>query len=377
MKIGVMTCWQPDDNYGTQIQCFALQHYLKLTGNEPYLIQYLCQNDLEKKRNFKFFLKALNPYLVIRKICGLRKSKLQKSETFSHNRGAPEFRMKYINLSKVYHTFDEIKKEPPKADLYIVGSDQVWNINPIHKKQFDAFFLNFGEESTKRISYAASFGFEYKSIFKGYDDYASSYLKKLDGISVRELKAKELCEKLGIYNAVQVADPTLLLSAEYYRKIYNENSFEKRSKKYILVYNLVSKSNIDIGKIKKFADKRQLDVVYVTGHGQVDSENKLYATIPEWLYLIDNAEYVITNSFHGSIFSSIFHKQFVVFPLKGNPTNSRLETLTDLLEQNRVVSDFLLAETKLDEQIDWNTFEKNKSQAVQAGVEFLNRFIKR
>lgn len=168
-----------------------------------------------------------------------------------------------------------------------------------------------------------------------------------------------------------------MLSAEYYRKIYNENSFEKRSKKYILVYNLVSKSNIDIGKIKKFADKRQLDVVYVTGHGQVDSENKLYATIPEWLYLIDNAEYVITNSFHGSIFSSIFHKQFVVFPLKGNPTNSRLETLTDLLEQNRVVSDFLLAETKLDEQIDWNTFEKNKSQTVQAGVEFLNRFIKR
>ena len=204
-------------------------------------------------------------------------------------------------------------------------------------------------------------------------------LKKFDGISIREKSGLDILKQWGgrFENSIRVSDPTLLLSADYYRKIYSENKINKPNKKYVLLYNLSSKSNIDCNKILEWAKSKNLELLYIAGHGQLDNLKKCYATIPEWLYLIDNAEYVFTNSFHGSIFSSIFHKKFVVFELLAlyGSTNSRLDIIKELVSQNRIVNSVNKAFEIIDNEIDWDLFEKNKDDLVKIGRDFLNQYI--
>lgn len=285
MKIGIMTCWQPDDNYGTQLQCFAFQQYLKNKGHDVYLIQYLRENDTVMYISFDRLVKIINPYRVLKKIISILKKKRQSTEISEHNREAPSFRQKYLNLSKVYYSYKDLQIDPPIADLYIVGSDQVWFNNPLQHGQFNSFFLNFGNEKTKRISYAASFGFDKTGLPRKFMEKAIPLLKNFDGLSVREDSGLTLIEDFGLDNAVKVSDPTLLLDAAYYRKIYNENNFSRQNRKFVLLYNLSSKSNINCIEIKKWSERQSLDFVYISGHGQYDNIEKCYATIPQWLYL--------------------------------------------------------------------------------------------
>ena len=377
MKVGIMTCWQPDDNYGTQIQCFALQHYLRNAGHEAFLIRYVRANDTTRSVPLKTVLKALNPYLVARKFHSLLRHRKMIEETAMHDRDAPQFRERYLCMSRTYNSHAELLLNPPEADAYIVGSDQVWNNVPHQTGQFDSFFLNFGGDSVMRIAYAASFGFGPDRIPKGYGSRARPLLDRFDGISVREQSGISILSGLGVRNAVVVADPTLLLDAAYYRKIYGENDVPAQRRKYVLAYNLSSKSNLDAEKIREWADEKGLDFVYITGHGQADRLEKCYARIPQWLYLIDNAEYVFTNSFHGAIFSLLFHKKFVVFKLCGNHeiTNSRLDTIENLISSERIVASMDEALSVMDAPIDWDLFERRKDSLAAAGKEFLDEHL--
>ena len=161
---------------------------------------------------------------------------------------------------------------------------------------------------------------------------AKPLLAKFNYIGVREESGVDLCRQCGRAEAEWVCDPTLLLSAETYRKIYAENNIRKLEKKYILLYMLNNTCDFDIQSVYDFAVEKQLDVVYVTGNGVIDKRQKYFATIPEWLYFVDNAEYVITNSFHCGVFSTIFHKAFGIVPLSGKLTgmNARFESLFEL-----------------------------------------------
>ncbi len=376
MKIGIMTCWQPDDNYGTQMQCFALQHYLRLRGHDAYLIQYLRANDVRHCLTLGKIIKLFNIVKVIRKLHSIFMQKKMRQETFEHNRFSPEFRKRYLNISELYNNYEELKNNPPKADLYIVGSDQVWNNLPVQIGQINSFFLNFGDSKIKRISYAASFGFDKKSMPKKYEKTAVPLLRKFDGISIREQSGLAILNEWGVDKSVMVSDPTLLLDAEHYRNVYNENTFPRQQKKYVLVYNLSAKSAIDFVCIKSWAEKKGLGFVYVPGHGQIDKFEKCYATVPEWLYLIDNAEFVFTNSFHCGIFSSLFHKQFAVFKLDDNynSTNSRLDTINHLITSCRIASSVNEAFEIVEKTVDWISFEERKEKLVSVGKEFLNKY---
>ena len=123
-----------------------------------------------------------------------------------------------------------------------------------------------------------------------------------------------------------------LLTATDYRQIYEGENITKHNKKYILLYILNNQCDFNYKYVCEFASKKNLDIVYISGNGLNDKYPKVYATIPEWLYLLDNAEYVITNSFHCGVFATIFHKQFGIIPLNGNhsQSNSRIESLFEL-----------------------------------------------
>ena len=330
-----MTFWWAEDNYGQLLQCYALQKYLNDNGHYAYLIRYDPRNDYNKTHLIKKTLKALNPKLLLIYIKYLIINKISKYEKVKYNRFFSTFRDKYIVQSPIiYYSYKELNENPPDADIYIVGSDQVWNFNSISINKvinlINAYFLNFGNDKIKRMSYAASWGV--RNINNNLKIEVNKYLNKFDYISVREQSGVEICKSCG-FVADWVPDPTLLLSPNIYRNIYyNENIQIKPKRKYLLLYLLNNKINYSINKIKMWAISKKLDIIYVTGNDKVDKEEKVYPTIPNWLYLIDNAEYIITNSYHGCIFSILFNKKFAALKLQDTfeEMNTRFDSLWEL-----------------------------------------------
>ena len=236
MKIGIITYWQSNDNYGQQLQCWALQQYLKSQGHEPYLIRYDFNNRKLPVNKWKRVVKALLVYPALRAVWRKIERKFCKGKTIvlsikNKERHFDKFRDDRFDKSKVvYHSLAELQANPPQADAYITGSDQVWS-QLLNIKENEVFFLNFGDTHTKRISYAASFAM---------DEYPSELnvilkenLSRFDAISVRENAGVYICKNVGI-EAMMVLDPTLLLDSENYRKI----EASQRIGEYIYIYSL-------------------------------------------------------------------------------------------------------------------------------------------
>ena len=161
MKIGIMTFWWSNDNYGQLLQCYALQKYLRDKGHDVFSIKYNYTKDIKRNPLFFRLLKACNPILLFKYLLSKKRCAKILNEQNIYDRYFDDFREKYIHFSDFnYVSYEDLKQNPPDADVYIVGSDQVWNywnmklwryINPLH-----VYFLDFGSEKIKRISYAAS-----------------------------------------------------------------------------------------------------------------------------------------------------------------------------------------------------------------------------
>jgi hypothetical protein len=263
------------------------------------------------------------------------------------------FRNEYIKQSGTYDSYRELVRNPPEADCYIVGSDTVWNpyIKKIHNG-IRVYFLDFGDHKIKRFSYAASFAT--KRVANDFIDKITPLLKKFDYVSVREKSGVAICRRCGV-EAEWVPDPTLLLGADDYRSLIAVESMPSIKKPYCLLYMLSNPSDFSIQAVYDWAKGKNIDVVYIAATGRYDDCQQIYATIPEWIYYIDNAEYVITNSFHGTIFSLIFKKQFGTILLKRDyvTANERFYSLFEILNmETRFINDSF---SILDTHINWDT----------------------
>ena len=335
MKIGIMTFWWSEDNYGQLLQCYALQKYLRDQGHDPFLIRYDPRNDYVPTPLYRKLLKALNPVKLVGYLSFQRRKYLSSKEYTTHNRQFSIFRDTYLKQSEqIYYSYDELKANPPQADCYIVGSDQVWNFSngalQKVKKLVHAYFLDFGSDSIIRMAYAASWGRE--QIPDNFVDEIQPLLKKFQKVSVREKSGIDICRRCGYETAQWVCDPTLLLDAEVYRRIYRDSNVTASQKPYVLFYYLDNGGKFDKKSVFRFAQERNLDVRYISANMNMDAYEKTYATIPEWLFLVDNAQYVITNSFHCCVFSILFRKQFGAIALTGTYSgmNSRLQSLFEM-----------------------------------------------
>ncbi|GHU95797.1 hypothetical protein FACS189479_09460 [Spirochaetia bacterium] len=363
MKIGIMTLWWSDDNYGQLLQCYALQKYLRDAGHNAYLIRYKPKNDYIETPLWKKLLKACNPIKLYHFIgCKINKLAVYKKVMeLNKQRNFDEFRNKYISQSEiVYDSYQELVVNPPEADIYIVGSDQVWNFFWAAPSQVralvNAYLLNFGSENIKRISYAASFGVG--KIKKKYIDDIAPLLRKFQYISVRENSGISIINKCGINNAEIVPDPTMLLDKDIYRSLYGRESIEKYKKPYCLLYMLSNRTKFSIQDVYIWANSKNIDIRYVSANMQFDAYDKIYPTIPQWLGLVDNAQYVITNSYHCSVFSLLFQKKFAVVPMVGEDErmNDRFYTLFNIfdLKERFINNDFSV----LDKETDWLAVSK-------------------
>ena len=371
MKIGTLTYWNTEENYGQVMQSFALVKYLSNLGYDASLIRYIKRPERESSFH-KFFrwLKIVSPKRIKAAMEYRKFHKIMAANQKQHPRYFDLFRDEYLPMTPQIYDQQSIFSDTPQFDAYICGSDQIWG-------EADAvFMLQFAPKDALRLSYAASMG---GAQLKG-DEKAkfSDYLSTFNFVSLREQEAVDFCKQLGRNDAVLVPDPTLLLDREEYTALYRESNPSnpsKHSKGYILLYLLGNKIGVDVDEIYAYAEQRNLEVIYVASQGRTDSHEKNFPTIQEWLSLIDNATCVFTNSFHGTVFCLLFNTPFLTLPVTGvfSRMNVRIQGLLKHYSmEGRILHHDL---TEADSPCDFSMFNRQRVEDELYVKQLLRRAL--
>ena len=385
MKIGVLTHWESNDNYGQQLQCWALQHYLRAQGHDAFLIRCEKQAIYKKKstaKRIKRFLKNAILWLVrntpmgnIKKLHNLCVKLCGRDVVL---RRFDMFREEQLSMTKIYHSYEELKKNPPFADIYSAGSDQIWNLD-LPLDWWEIAFLQFGKEDAKRISYAPSMPFpnptdEQISLLK-------KYLASYSAISTREQSSTDLIQSLD-YKSEVVLDPTLLLSADDYRGLYKLCA----TKPNVFIYSLnyTDTNEIPIDNIKQYANENGMDVIVTPSSGYTPACELFsgvtyeYPTIPNWLQRINSTEFLVTSSFHGIVFAILMHRPFLFTPLIGQYERGNIratELLTKLNISDRIWDRKTRVEEYVKKDIDWVSVDAQLHKMRAESLNYLNNAI--
>ncbi len=322
MKVSIITLHHVR-NFGSMLQTYATQYVLEKHKVKVEVINFVPQGLTLKT--------GIN---TIESKGGITKRILRKvavAITFSIRQAVMiRFNQKYINMSaKIYKNYEELKENPPEADVYISGSDQIWNTqNSNLPTDLKAYYLGFVSREKKKISYASSIGKD--SFSNGEARMVSSYLNNYYMVSVREKQAVELLERIGLKDVYHVVDPTLLLSANEWRKFCEKNRRkEDKIKEYIFVYNLnrnlkLKKYAVNLSKEKNLKIVNFADTLdFIPG-----AVNRILNSPFDFIKYISQASYVLTDSFHGTAFAINFNRQFLTFPAP--KYNSRIESLLEV-----------------------------------------------
>lgn len=354
MKIGVVTFWWGNDNYGQIAQCFALQQVLKSLGHEPFIVR--CRPQASWKSKIARLLR------VVKSPKSYFRQKKWERIVRPRNRKFREFLEEHCEFSvQNFCSFSELKENCPEADCFIAGSDQVWNCNPDNNGRI--WFLDFVPEGRRKIAYAASFGkIRTTSIFK---KFCREKLLSFSFIGVREKEGENFLGSLGI-SSTCVLDPTLLLTREDYEK-YAGLRDSAPEKPFAFCYWLGRHDPKDVlpcGEVAEILSKNAWDLKSVVagvpfpvfGLGTPDS-----LMLPQWISAIRDAEVVFTNSFHGMVFCLIFNRPMVVFPALSGIGNGRLHSLLSLcgLEDRIYVPKTNTVESILAREINWKRVNDN------------------
>ena len=363
MKVGVITFSFSKDNYGQILQCYALQEFLKKEGHDPFLIRY---QESPQRVDVGFKWKNITKYIVNlsqyihwywtqRAI--IRNNVEYVKQVDFDKRGFEQFITQHIHVTHVY-TKEMIEQDPPQAEAYICGSDQIWGGNWI-------YYLSFAPEDAIKIAYAPSLG-GITSFAPQYEEKMKSLLSRFSRIGMRERSGVETIKRMG-FNAEKVIDPTLLLDRNDYAGIVKQSD---RSSPYAFVYLLGNPIDLSIVDISSFVASNGWEMVYVASQGRADQFAKLNPTIEEWLGLIAKAEIVITNSFHCVAFSLIFSRPFISIPLSHG--FERMNTrISDLLCECKMEAQIQSKELKFI-QPDFSTFQLYVAKEQKHSIAFLS-----
>ena len=330
MQIRTITCHDVY-NHGASLQAYALQTYLESMGHTVEIIDYkpyyLSRHYLLWSVDNPVFDKPVIKQLyLVAKLPG-RLLALKRKQLFD------EFTKRYLKLtSKRYHSNEELKSNPPQADVYIAGSDQIWN-TLFQNGRDAAFYLDFAPKTAKRISYAASFATE--DVADEYRPFIRKMLQNFDAVSIRERCSLPLLASLGRTDGVAVCDPVFLLTREQWEKMLPNQQIHE---KYLLVYDTEFSPKVkEIAK--RIAKEKKLKIYNVSASRIGYADKDLWASSPtDFVQLIQDASYVVSNSFHATAFSLIFERDFCVV----NRTEGINERMKSLLEgyhlEERMVS---------------------------------------
>lgn len=341
------------ENYGAMLQAYALQKAIdKLGYNSEYLdLDFNIVNREQSK-------KKMNRFFLIEKFKNVRKKLLIRGRI----RKSSNFRQNYIKVSTEKFYGDKNINDLSRYDSYIVGSDQVWNLRISNITK--SFLLHFASDEKKKNSYASSFGVD--SLPEEYIEIFKKYLVRFDNISVRENQGAEIVRTI-IGREPQVClDPTLLLTKEEWEEI----SKKRKYKKYVFVYSMDDSEKI-IQKAKEIAKAKKLKILAIGLRKKYKGIKNIYDASPqEWIGLIENADTIVTNSFHGTVFSINFNKNFYLEYLpEGWEVNSRLENIVDLFE----IKSRLLNESESDVAIDYDVINGRLKAEREKSLVYLRK----
>ena len=362
MKVKIITCHDVY-NAGASLQAYALMRYLQSKGCKVSIIDYkpnyLSHHyELRYVANEKYQKVYYKPiYLLLKLPKRLLALKSRKKSDFDL------CKKDYLSLTARYNSFEDLVKNPPEADLYLTGSDQVWN--PVFKNGFDpAFYLQFAPLNKIRASYAASFATTPESNI--YNSQIKKWLSQLNKISVREETALDILKVYSL-EGIRVLDPVFLLNNETWGEMCLTSKF----------YNFIFVNDFDDNKLIKdiainLAKKYNLRIVSMTHLGYEDYIMENEGPLG-FLTAIHNAKYVISNSFHVTAFSLIFHKDFYVVE-RTEKLNSRMKDLLGLVNlSSRLVKD--TAEVQHVKRINWDFVESHINGLRKISYEYLNELI--
>ena len=309
MKVGILTLpYGP--NYGWAVQLWALYTSIEKLGHNSVVI------DRRWNTSQKSVLYKTKRFLYYKGIC-------RRFSRFLDN--------EIINITREIRDSNTMTKLAAELDAVVVGSDQVWRIENTRGANLN-FFLDFiPDNSTKRISYAASFGKDTWQGSPAETEQVSKLLLKFDSITVREDSGVSLCKELFNVNAIHVVDPTLLLTQEDYNLILSSPQKKSQITTYILDSTTEKRD-----AIFKFSKVTNINVVPLYSPKKIT----YYQSVYYWLENIRDAEYVIADSFHGMVFSIIFQKNFVVLANMQRGLTRFTSLLSQLGLEDRLTNEF-------------------------------------
>ena len=348
MKIGILT-FSKENNYGANLQCYALSTILRQWGHEVAVIDIQLHHPLSLKG------KAVSMIQTFFFEC---------------------FRKKHLNFfTNRYNSPEELVDNPPSADFFIVGSDQVWNYEITSKLDPKIYFFSFLPKGTPRISYAASFGFD-KWELEEVEVYRQ-LLKQFNAISVRERSGITICKDTFGLDATEVLDPTLLL--ESYDEIcgtYNE----KRQTNNLVCFRLYQNKD-KLKALRAVSRSHQWDLVSLFDTSfKKDFKIVPFLTVKQWLNHIRYAKFVVTSSFHCMVFCIVFRKPFVVISSRNVKRNERkINLLSNLGLLDRFCSDDSQLENKISQlfgqKIDYDIVFEKLSVLRSSSLVFLKNSL--
>lgn len=326
-KIGIFTFFQT--NYGAVLQAYALQHYLQQQPDTVVEIidfttsNHLIDQKVFQKQGTKNPVKLLAYWFFTIIHYGQLKRRIKRTW---------DFKKKYFNFTRRYSSVEDVLRNHPVEDIYITGSDQVFNPNA---RYVPVYYLNFDKGGGKKVAYAPSFG------ISEFDDKItekiSDYIKDFDCLSCREPAGAEYLSKISGKEVPVVVDPVLLHNSEEWAKIAVSPNY---GKEYIFIYDLNGAENL-IHIAKNIQKHTGMPIVCLTGKREKSYpvNKQIYDAGPaEFVGWLKEASYVVTDSFHGTVFSLIFCKQFFTF-IALEKTSTRIKNiLSESKLQNRIVT---------------------------------------
>lgn len=372
MKVGILSL-PLYVNYGGIMQTYAMQTILERMGHNAVFIQ---------KRNWPLNIKIKDWPIVYAKriVKNMIGRNIPMSYEKIYNREAPIIRQnietfvsKHIKM-KIVDDYRQIQENDFEA--IVVGSDQIWR--PLYVKHIENSFLDFAKDwDIKRVAYAASFGTDKWEYTKLQNAHCHKLVQLFNVVSVREKSGVGLCKEHFGVEAKHVLDPTMLLKAEDYIKLFEENNTLKSTGD-LLCY-ILDESEEKSKIIETIASQGRLKTFHVSARPyyklDVPLEERVQPSVETWLRGFYDAKFVVTDSFHACVFSILFKKPFVVY---GNKERG-MSRFTSLLEmfglQDRIVSGRSDLEEKLLKGIDWKMVYSNLDVRIKEANDFLGKAL--
>ena len=378
-KIGLCIVYK-NCNYGSILQSYATILKIGLMNYDCEIIRY------NPVKDFSFYMKSIprlaNIDMVYGKILNLKRKtgKIQnpeykKNDEIRNQKFLQFVQDKFGNFSDEIQTYEDLCTYAGTFSDVMVGSDQLWLPSGLGKNFYNLMFV---PEKTNKIAYAASFGVSEIPFYQ--KERTCEYLKRIEHISVREHSGQKIIKDLTGRDVPVLPDPTMVIEPGVWNSEVEDRTIVDGD--YIFCYFLGNnkKHRDEVNKLSHETGKK---IVFLRHLDEYIPDDEKFGDIApydigpeEFINLIRHARYICTDSFHGSVFSTIFHKQFLTFPRykEGkNSRNSRIDTLFQNIGISRYFTDNVLAE--INKEIDWDFVDNNLQKHRNIADEFLTKSL--